>query len=80
MPEMVALRALDSCRRPEGSCALGRRMGSRLEPHHAAGKPRDAVPVAQWLQHPTRSQGVVGSIPSGTRTFFPVLLIFNISL
>ena len=36
-------------------------------------------PVAQWLEHPTRSRRVVGSNPIWGSDFFRVLLIFNLS-
>ena len=36
-------------------------------------------PVAQWLEHPTRSRRVVGSNPIRGSDFFRVLLIFNLS-
>ena len=34
-------------------------------------------PVAQWLEHPTRSRRVVGSNPTWDSNFFRVLLTFN---
>ena len=36
-------------------------------------------PVAQWLEHPTRSRMVVGSNPIWGSDFFRVLLTFNLS-
>ena len=36
-------------------------------------------PVAQWLEHPTRSQRVVGSNPIWGSDFFRVLQTFNLS-
>ena len=36
-------------------------------------------PVAQWLEHPTRSQRVVGSNPIWGSDFFQVLQTFNFS-
>ena len=36
-------------------------------------------PVAQWLEHPTRSQRVVGSNPIWCSDFFRVLQTFNLS-
>ena len=35
--------------------------------------------MAQWLEHPTRSQRVVGSNPIWGSDFFRVLLTFNLS-
>ena len=37
-------------------------------------------PVAQWLEHPTRSQRVAGSNPNWDLDFFRVLLIFDVML
>ena len=37
-------------------------------------------PVAQWLEHPTRSRRVVGSNPIWASDFFRVLLTFDIML
>ena len=36
-------------------------------------------PVAQWLEHPTRSRRVVGSNPIWGSDFFRVLHTFNLS-
>ena len=36
-------------------------------------------PVAQWLEHPTRSRRVVGSNPIWGSDFFRVLQTFNLS-
>ena len=37
-------------------------------------------PVAQWLEHPTRSRRVVGSNPIWGSDFFRVLQTFNLSI
>ena len=37
-------------------------------------------PVAQWLEHPTRSRRVVGSYPIWGSDFFRVLQTFNLSI
>ena len=42
MPEMVAPRALDSCRKPEGSWALGTRMNARTLIKRKIMRSRDA--------------------------------------
>ena len=37
-------------------------------------------PVAQWLEHPTRSRGVVGSNPIWDSDFFPNLILCFLDL